>query len=194
MLLTLSYHHVWFSQNARGYTGLLFFTLLGTHEFLRMLSERAPRGFARPLRYGAWMALATLIHATAVFAVAAHGAVWLATLWTSRKQACGANRRVPALGFLFAVSLAWLVYALVLPQFVHTLLRPTMPGATTEWKDPLWLVRETLAGISRGLPGGAVTLAVGAFVALLGLRSFWKQGPALLGTFMLGTKMGSPRS
>src|SRR6188768_3984008 len=27
-LLTVSYHDVWFSQNARGYTGLLFWTML----------------------------------------------------------------------------------------------------------------------------------------------------------------------
>src|SRR5438067_801062 len=27
-LLTVSYHHIWFSQNARGYTGLVFFTLI----------------------------------------------------------------------------------------------------------------------------------------------------------------------
>src|SRR5215510_12901781 len=29
-LMTVSYHHVWFSQNARGYMGLLFFTPLTT--------------------------------------------------------------------------------------------------------------------------------------------------------------------
>ena len=30
LLLAISYHHVWFSQNARGYTGLLFWTSLAT--------------------------------------------------------------------------------------------------------------------------------------------------------------------
>ena len=34
-LLALSYHHVWFSQNARGYTMLLFFTVAATHFLLR---------------------------------------------------------------------------------------------------------------------------------------------------------------
>lgn len=34
-LLAVSYHHVWFSQNARGYTGLALWTLVTTYFFLR---------------------------------------------------------------------------------------------------------------------------------------------------------------
>jgi uncharacterized membrane protein len=34
ILLTVSYHHVFYSQSARGYTGLLFFSLLSTGLFL----------------------------------------------------------------------------------------------------------------------------------------------------------------
>ena len=30
LLLAISYHHVWFSQNARGYTGILFWTSFAT--------------------------------------------------------------------------------------------------------------------------------------------------------------------
>ena len=36
-LLVISYHHVWFSQNARGYTGLLFLAIVSSHYFLRVL-------------------------------------------------------------------------------------------------------------------------------------------------------------
>src|SRR5262249_10083457 len=36
-LLTFSYHHVWFSQNARGYSGLLCLTLVASGLFLRLL-------------------------------------------------------------------------------------------------------------------------------------------------------------
>ena len=42
-LLTVSYHHVWFSQNARGYTAMVFWTLLTTYFFIRG---------ARPIRAG----------------------------------------------------------------------------------------------------------------------------------------------
>jgi len=36
-LLAVSYHHVFFSQNARGYTAFLFFALLSTDLFLTVL-------------------------------------------------------------------------------------------------------------------------------------------------------------
>ena len=51
-LLTFSYHHVWFSQNARGYTGLLFWTLLSSWLLLRALRNGAARrnGFCMRFR------------------------------------------------------------------------------------------------------------------------------------------------
>ena len=71
LLLTLSYHHVWFSQNARGYSGLLLFTLLGTAAFLRLLQD--PRaGWPAAAWYGGCMALAAYIHPTAVALPAAY--------------------------------------------------------------------------------------------------------------------------
>jgi hypothetical protein len=54
-LLAVSYHHVWFSQNARGYTMLVFFALLGSWLFLENLHR--PR-LSLSLGYGAVMALA----------------------------------------------------------------------------------------------------------------------------------------
>ncbi|MDT8303934.1 MAG: glycosyltransferase family 39 protein, partial [Sedimentisphaerales bacterium] len=39
VLLVFSYHHIWFSQNARGYIGLLFFTLIASWLFVRGLNE-----------------------------------------------------------------------------------------------------------------------------------------------------------
>jgi hypothetical protein len=184
-LLTVSYHHVWFSQNARGYSGLLLFTLLGSEVFLRMLGERDPHGFGRPLAYGCWMALATAIHATAAIVVAAHGLIWIALLVASRKRDTGPNRWQPALGFAFAVSLSLLLYALVLPQFFDTLLAPTMPGKNVEWKQTSWLVSETVAGLARGVPGGLLVLLAGAAVALIGIVSYLRQSIAVLATFTL---------
>ncbi len=185
-LLAVSYHHVWFSQDARGYTGLLLFTLLGTTEFLRMCARARASGIAAPLRYGLWMALATWIHATAVFAVAAHVLVWVACAWQARaRRVAGAHHQVLS-GFVLATMLSLVLHALVLPQYVATLLAPTMPGATVEWKDPTWLVAETLRGLSHGLPGGGFTLAGGLAVLALGMRSYWRQSRALTGTFFLG--------
>lgn len=185
-LLAVSYHHVWFSQNARGYTGLLLFTLLGSAEFLRMCASSQARGVDAPLRYGAWMALATWIHATAVFAVAAHVLVWVGCAWRARGRRVAAPHHQALSGFALATTLSLVLHALVLPQYVATLLAPTMPGVQVEWKHPAWLVAETLRGLSRGVPGGAFTLAGGFVVLALGVRSYWRQSRAVTGTFLLG--------
>ena len=39
LILTVSYHHIWFSQNARGYTAVLFFVVLSTYALLRWLGS-----------------------------------------------------------------------------------------------------------------------------------------------------------
>lgn len=188
-LLTVSYHHLWFSQNARGYTGLLFFTLLGSASFLEMLRAREPRGLAQPITYGVCMALGALTHATAVISVVAHFAIWLALVVRPRSRAAGANRWQPFWGFAFAASITFTLYAWVLPQFVETLLAPTLPGKATEWKDPLWLARELLDGLARGVPGGMPLIGIGAVLALVGVVSYARQGLAVLATFLLGAAL-----
>jgi hypothetical protein len=185
-LLTVSYHHVWFSQNARGYTGLLLFTLLGSARLLDMLAQREPVGPRPAIAYGFWMALAAATHATAVLAVAAHGLIWLALLVASTRRTVGPNRWLPGLGLVFAASFGFLAYARVLPQFLDTLLAPTMPGQATQWKEPLWLVTETFRVLSLGLPGGQLTLVLGLLVGGLGLVSYARQSFSVLATLLLG--------
>lgn len=184
-LLAVSYHHVWFSQNARGYTGLLFFSLLGSSAFLELLTRRSARERRPVLAYAVCMALAIAVHVTALFVVAAHGLVWLWTLGSSRSRAVGANRWGPAWGFALTALFALTAYALVLPQFPSTMLAKSMPGAATEWKNPLWLASETATGLARGLPGGWLALGAGALVFALGAWSYWRQGPGLLALFLL---------
>lgn len=178
--LAVAYHHVWFSQNARGYTGLLLFTLLGSSAFVDALTR--PPSWKPALRYGAWMTGAVLMHATAAIVVAAHGLVWLILAFGTARRARG--RFWPGWAFLFATSLSLCAYALVLPQFVDTLLAPTMPGKETEWKDPLWLLRETLGGLAASLPGGWASLAAGALVGALGLWAWFRRGWVFVGILL----------
>ncbi|HEU4563853.1 MAG TPA: glycosyltransferase family 39 protein, partial [Gemmatimonadaceae bacterium] len=79
-LLAASYHHVWFSQNARGYSGLLFWTLVTSALFLRLLRARDAAD-ARPawgptVAYAVTSALAVFTHTSAVFVTVAHFLVW----------------------------------------------------------------------------------------------------------------------
>ena len=56
--LAVSYHHIWFSQSARGYTGLLLGTVLVSIFFIRLLTLEKP-GYRPVLAYGIVAALAT---------------------------------------------------------------------------------------------------------------------------------------
>ncbi len=192
-LLAVSYHHVWFSQNARGYTGLLLWTLLGSGLFLTLL-----RGSGRPrwgpvVGYGLVMSLAVLTHATAAIVVAAHVVIWLALVWRAPRPLSSEGWMAGA-GPLLAGTFSLQLYAIVLPQIFQTLTRPTLEGVAIEWKSPVWFLAETARGLGRALPGGWLTLAAGLVVGAAGLWSYTRQSktatavmvlPAILTAIML---------
>jgi mannosyltransferase len=177
-LLTLSYHHVWFSQNARGYTGLLFFTLIASGFLLKLFtSPRDARSWRYVIGYAIATALATYTHSSALFVVAAQGLIWLTLVGRTlvRRQSLGAEVWMPLVAFVLAGTFTLQLYALVLPQFLETLTEPTMAGMSTEWKNPLWFMAETARGLARGIPGGVFVLAAAAAVGIAGVLSSWRR-------------------
>ncbi|HEU4630953.1 MAG TPA: glycosyltransferase family 39 protein [Gemmatimonadaceae bacterium] len=184
-LLAGSYHHVWFSQNARGYTGLLLFTLLGTGLFVQLLGGRAQRPRAW-LAYGAVMALAHYTHTSAALVSVAHAAIWLAlVLGRPREEWPVRLRDAPALALGASAAVTLLLYAPVLTQVAHTTLADTHGGAGGRWQAPSWLVSEMLRGLAAGLPGGWLTLAAGVVVTAVGVGSYARQSRALLALLLL---------
>jgi hypothetical protein len=179
-LLAVSYHHVWFSQNARGYTVLLVATLAASNLFLRLLA-REPRQ-RDALAYAVVMALAVATHVTAALVVATHFLIWC-VMWRKRRTLTTASW-LPFGAFALAGTLALQCYALILPQFIRVLTTPSPSGTAAEWKNPLWFLAEMVRGLSSGLPGGAFALAVGCAVMLAGTVSYLRQRP-LLGAVML---------
>lgn len=188
-LATFSYHHVWFSQNARGYTSLLLWTLVGSGLFLRLVSARETRGWGVPLAYAAAMALALYTHLTAAFVLAAHGLVWVVLLLVTRTRPVGPGRWMPGLALLLAGTLTLLLYGPVLPQIFRAVLGPAVPGSVphvgTEWQNPVWLVLETIRGLSRGVPGGLLAVGAGAAVGIAGLASYARSAPAATAVMLL---------
>lgn len=178
VLLAASYHHVWFSQNARGYTGLLLVTLLGTGLFLELLAEARPAHDRRWLGYAVVMALGHYTHSSAVFVTAAHGLVWLALLARGRRLTRASV--APGLALVAAGVLTLLLYAPVLPQLLATMLAETHGGVGGLWQRPGWFVAETLRGLAGGLPGGWVALAAGGAVLLVGVASYARRSATVL--------------
>ncbi|MDW4549858.1 glycosyltransferase family 39 protein [Defluviimonas sp. D31] len=167
LLLALSYHEIWFSQNARGYTGLALFSTLGMLLFLR--------GIARPtvaiwLGYGLCLAAAVFTHLTGAFFFAAQGLVWLALVATHalRGRLDGALLRLPFLGFLAGGLLATLLYLPILPSLlvtVSTVSETSAVDVMKEYQNPIWTAFEAIrTGIGHA---GPFTALVGAAVLIL---------------------------
>jgi hypothetical protein len=211
-LLTVSYHHVWFSQNARGYTGLALWTVVTTYFFLRGTRE----GGLRPwLWYGVTMALGMYTHLTMGFVAAGQFvvALWLLPKWKqdAATEAEGLLRRARAgefkmqpntfyllrspifgviVGFALAGVLTLALYAPVLPQVLaRTVGQQSSAAAQVQsaWTNPLWLVLETLRGLAAGAGGAAgyVVLPAGAAILLAGLVSYWRQDRYVVGLMVI---------
>lgn len=169
-LLAFSYHHVWFSQNARGYTGLLFWTLLASWAFMAALQESDSRRYW--LLYACFCALGMYTHMTMAFVMLGHYIMYALRFLSSRRRQFRLSNHA---GFLIGVGLTALLvfqlHALVLPQIVHHANEQSMVPA---WKNPLWALFELTSALRISLSNGLLVLTA-LFVFLLGLWDLWKR-------------------
>jgi mannosyltransferase len=185
-LLAFSYQHIWFSQSARGYTGLLLWSLVSTSLLLRALRGGGSRFW---LLYAASAALGVLTHQTMLFVVIGQFVVYL---YAYGMQAPRGDRIDPWWipffgGFVPAALLTVTSYALVLPQFGAVASTDVSNVAT--WLSPLWTVRELIAGMHLGPTFGVA--AIGALaVLLLGVRSYARTEPAIPILFVVPAAVG----
>jgi mannosyltransferase len=180
-LMTVSYHHIWFSQNARGYMGLLLFTLLATWLWFEALEKNDWKwwlGYAAAVVFGMW------IHITMAFVIAAHGIVFLALLINPRLSGVkdfSLERRAgirPFAAWFLSVTVTLQLYALALPEFLRVGLHEE--SKNSEWTNPLWVLTETLQNLSIGFAGIAVVVCGAAFVAFGWVSLFKKNRRAAM--------------
>jgi len=167
-LMTLSYHHIWFSQNARGYTGVLFFAILSTWLWVEALPQERWRiwlGYAVAVVLGAW------VHLTIVFMAASHGLTYLILLVFGRRDRTGRRSLgqvvlgswwMPLATGTLCVTLTLQLYALSLPDFLRSGLHEV--SLESEWTQVWWMIRETICGLHVGYAGW---LAIAALVMVL---------------------------
>ncbi|HSJ62701.1 MAG TPA: glycosyltransferase family 39 protein [Gemmatimonadaceae bacterium] len=186
-LLAASYHHVWFSQNARGYTGLLFFALLSTALLVRLMRSDRAEGWGLVVLYAVVSAFGVYTHTGAVFVTAGHFIVWGVLAIRARLQGrrLGWPGWLPIFGFALATTLTIQLYAPVLPQLLQTSLSPTLGGVAVDWKHPLWFLREMFGGMARGIPGGFVTVGAALAIGAAGVVSYVRRAPAVLALMLL---------
>ena len=175
-LIAVSYHHIWFSQNARGYTALALCAVVCTWLLLEGWRTGRPRAF---VLYGIVAALGVYTHLTMALMVAGHAVVIAAEGWWS-----GAGRRRLALGFTgiaVAAVVSTALYAPMAAAVVAFFSGPAPEAANVA--TPAWAIRETLKGLRLGL--GAIGAAGALALFAAGLWSFWRQDRFATGLFVV---------
>jgi mannosyltransferase len=176
-LMTFSYHHVWFSQNARGYSGLLFFSIVSTWLWIEAMGRGKPRLW---IAYGTAVWLGLWIHMTMVFVPAAHGIVYLSRLaarqGSARAVAAGALDAgwpwKPIVTWLFSATVTLQAHALALPEFLRSALHEV--SLESEWVNPMWVLTETVRRLGDGGLASIVVLG-GLIVAAAGFGSYARR-------------------
>jgi hypothetical protein len=179
-LMTVNYQHVWFSQNARGYTGMLFWTLLASVYFLRSAKSGSPRDW---ILYGFTAALGFYTHLMMACIVAGHLTVYLWWL-ASRGRASGQPSRkflAPLYGFVLCGVLSLLLYAPVLPDMLSLTVGEARSAPRLEWASPLWALADTVRSLRSGTAGGSLAVAIGSLILLAGLLSYWRENRFAVG-------------
>ena len=174
LLLAVSYHHVWFSQNARGYSAIAFFAIATLWALLRGVESGARRYF---LIYAVLAALGAYTHLTMIFVVVGHAAALGLWLLTTPLPDRGRVVRLGVLAFGLSAMGTVLLYAPMLRAVIafFTQQKSGLAGVST----PSWAAVELVRGLLLGLGAGGVAVAVvalsvGAFVAVQGVRSLWR--------------------
>jgi uncharacterized membrane protein len=176
LLLAVSYHHVWFSQNARGYSALAFFALLSSALLLRGL-RRGKRGDF--VWYGIASGFGVYTHLTMVFVVLAH-AIACAGVLSLHKSAMS-RWRGPLTGFALAALIALALYTPLLADVQQFFLKRTPPP---EVATPQWAARALLSGLQVGA-GTLLGVLAGAVLFVCGAWSYFRQSRFLAALFVL---------
>lgn len=178
LLLALSYHHIWFSQDARGYTGLAFFGTMAIVLFMR--------GMHRPqastwLWFALMFAASVFTHLTGAFLFFALGLIWLAIAFVAVLADGWRSPRVtfPLMGFLVGGVITILLYLPILPGILHSVANvgdTSSVDVMQEYQSPIWAMTEAVrTGIGRA---GSLMAAVATMVVLLlalGSASIWQR-------------------
>ncbi len=183
-LMTVNYQHVWFSQNARGYTGMVFWTLLASICFLRSASRANRLDW---VLYGVTAALGIYTHLMMGCVVVGHVLLYLWML-TSKARSGGPFPRsflAPVYGFVLCAVLSLILYAPVIPRVLAHTVGVARDPVHYEWASPLWALAEMVRGLRSGTAGGLLAVTIGGVILLSGLISYWQENRFTVGLMVL---------
>jgi mannosyltransferase len=185
LLLAVSYHHVWFSQNARGYTLIALLALLSTWALVKLLEVTSwPMAWA----YAAFAALAAYTHLTMVFVAVGQAVAAALVLASSGHQRDRIDWRILSSAFVLAALLTLLLYAPMLSQVTDFFINKPSPLLSTS--TPSWALREGVRVLAMGLGASGTVFAVsmvmvGGVIGLVGLAAIFRSSRAMGFAIML---------
>lgn len=187
VLMAVAYHAVWYGQNARGYTMMLFFALVSTgllYDLARGAHPAPRRGWAL---YALCLALAAYTHLTMVLVGLTHGLVVLGHHLVTRRPAAAYGAAV--LGFAGAGLITLILYAPMMGDLVDFFLGDSGAAApsdpNTGGADKLsYGILATLYELSWGF-GGPVPAAGAITVLGLGFLSYLRRAPLMTALFVM---------
>ena len=174
-LTAVSYHHVWFSQNARGYSGYLLFSVLATAALWRLVQAPRPR-WAAVYVTSAVLALTSLV--IAAFMMVAHVLLAAALVLARRQREPVAPLVRPlsiAFGATFVASLV--IYGPMAVDLLRTVGTAYVTEGTGFRPVSLEFVTETLRGLATGFGSLALAGAV-PFLVLVAIGTVSLMGRA----------------
>jgi mannosyltransferase len=185
-LLAFSYHHVWFSQNARGYSGLLFWGLLSSWLFARGLRENKIKTW---VFFGITVALGVYTHLTMIFLIIGQLVVYLFAFIIKQREYRPTRWVGLWVGFGVAGLLTLLLFAPVYTQILGT-VGGSEVSVVSSWKNPLWTAYQILQGLEIGFSGWV--FAIGALILFgAGIISYARSRPLILGLFFIPSLVGA---
>ncbi len=208
LLLAVSYHHIFFSQNARGYTAYILFSLLASTLLCKALSDGRRRAWALYIMTTC-LNMASLLLSAFVFA--SHVVVAFGALLAIRRagHAIGAVFKTVIVVFAVAAFLTFQLYAMVLPQAYVYMASVYTQAATGYALVSSDFVMEVLGGLLAGVGGRVswrilpillVGLGLGALGYLRLLARHWAltasltlPGVLTVVALLLGGLTASPR-
>jgi mannosyltransferase len=188
-LLALSYHHIWFSQNARGYTELLFWSLAGLILFIEALGTKSWRLWGL---FALVLAAGMYTHLTSASFVAALGLVYgllLLDRWFLPNRLpqgwLAPTDRVaqfaPLGGFVLGGVITLVLLSPVMFQMAHQVAAVSTPAqaAMPEYRNPLWTVLEGIRTLGGGDELMTIAIPVAALFALIGAGEMLRRQPVI---------------
>ena len=185
LLLAVSYHHVFFSQNARGYVVYVLFALIGTRALLDALrDDRA----AQWVRYGAATVLGFLALLNTMFVVAAQLVVVATVVLRLHRRSVPVGPLVRRATGAFAVIgfLCIEAYAVALPEVYAVITTDYTKQGTGFSPTSSELLFDLIRGVTDGF-GMQVWIAAVPFLALAagGLFVLWRRQWAVTALLLL---------